>query len=672
MALEDRQRLHNQVISNAGNVSASNDVFQQRHDANESLIKSAAKFAAGRELGMTDEETLAFISKATRRQQRKDSSFTEDDAARQLVQSANSLAGVSQGAELRGIGYADESASDPFGQDQGQYYEYQPGDTQYEEQEMAKIRDRMADMEDRELDKTFTERTRYQKGKPVLKTGEDPAEYDALKSELEQMQPSRESTTPKSALRETLRQLEAAKEQESGVGGMITRLIRGQSAQAPSKAAVAGRLEDEIEFGPTQRGAEKSLAAELVRRDAKTFNPRRRAYNDINADIEASDIAYDLFGQRGWGTRADAAIAAIPMSTAERIASMPQIAQRPDGIYIDPASGNTVALQGPDMPPDDVLNTGNQTVAGRPQSAQEFVVSNQPDYRQNDRLYGDYPNVDITGTTTLFADRLRGLPGFEGISSNVRSAAELQRAVDAVVGQGGNFYTREPQEDPKTGRVKMKNVKSQAPGTQEVLNKLRYTPAEATALANAIYQLEVANNSTINQQGKQQYFTRTGPYGSPESVTFDAPEAINPREGAATIARMSPGQTVDGMDIVTALRGLETPGARTPFYGAVQVTDPATGRPTIESDAGPGYLTRYNSTGETSLEGIAEALRQKEEGFSAKTGKPIDEPKLRGKVVKAALVQERENRDSKKRADKMSALIERMPPAARRSRLGRG
>lgn len=656
MALEDRQRLHNRVISSSANFSPANDLIQQAHDANASLIGSAAKFAAGRELGMTEEETLAYISKAVRRQKRQDDSFSEQDAVRQMVQSANSLSDVSRGAEIRGVGYSDDNATNPFGQDQGEYYEYQPDDRQYEEQQQGRIRDEMVDMEDRYFDKFGNERVKYQKGDAVLKTGVNPEEYKQLSDELKEMTPTREAVTPKSALRETLRQLEAAEEQKSGVGGLITRLIRGQSADMPSKAAVAGRLEDEIAYGPTQQGAEKSLSAELVRRDSERFNPLREGYSDVRSAMEAEDIARRLFTIGGQGAIADASMARIPMSMQERVASMPQIAQRADGIYIDPSSGNTVALQGPGLPPDDVLNTGGQTVAARPQSAQEFVVSNQPDYRQNDRLYGDYPNVDVTGTTTLFADRVRGtIPGMENVSSNIRGVGDLQRSVDFIVGQGGKFYDREPVEDPKTGRTKLKNVRSEAPGTQQVLNKLRYTPAESSALANALYQLEVAKNSTINQQGKQQYFTRTGPYGSAERVTFDAPEAINPREGAAEIARISPGQTIEGQDIVTALRGLETPAARTPFIGQVAGEEPR--------------INRYNRTGQTDLEGIADTLRRQEEGFSKKTGKPIDEPKLRGKVVKAALAQERKDRDEKQRVDRMSALIETLPPNARRTRL---
>ena len=64
--------MHNRVISSSANFSPANDLVQQAHDANASLIGSAAKFAAGRELGMTEEETLAYISKAVRRQKRQD------------------------------------------------------------------------------------------------------------------------------------------------------------------------------------------------------------------------------------------------------------------------------------------------------------------------------------------------------------------------------------------------------------------------------------------------------------------------------------------------------------------------------------------------------------------------------------------------------------------------
>ena len=68
MSLERIQALHNAHIANAGNVTASNDPHQQPHDANELLIKGASAAAAGRELGLSEEETLAAVSRQYRRQ----------------------------------------------------------------------------------------------------------------------------------------------------------------------------------------------------------------------------------------------------------------------------------------------------------------------------------------------------------------------------------------------------------------------------------------------------------------------------------------------------------------------------------------------------------------------------------------------------------------------------
>ena len=63
MNLEFNQGLHDNVIVNSGNVSASLDPKQIPNDANDGLIKSAAKFAAGKELGLSEEETLSAISR---------------------------------------------------------------------------------------------------------------------------------------------------------------------------------------------------------------------------------------------------------------------------------------------------------------------------------------------------------------------------------------------------------------------------------------------------------------------------------------------------------------------------------------------------------------------------------------------------------------------------------
>ena len=96
-------------------------------------------------------------------------------------------------------------------------------------------------------------------------------------------------------------------------------------------------------------------------------------------------------------------------------------------------------------------------------------------------------------------------------------------------------------------------------------------------------------------------------------------------------------------------------------------------------------MTRYNKTGADDMVGIESALRSQEQEFANTRARsaarknpkaivrrgdaPIDEKALRGKVVKAALVSEREKRDNQRRSDQMSTLIENLPPNARRVRI---
>ena len=128
--LEDSQQLHNRVITAIGNNSESNDHNQHKHSMNAKLIATAGKFASGQNLGLSEEETLALMSRELRRQKRKDDTVTMNDIERQFAQAGNSLADVSESAEIRGVSLREEPEVDPFGQDQSDYYEYGPNDSQ--------------------------------------------------------------------------------------------------------------------------------------------------------------------------------------------------------------------------------------------------------------------------------------------------------------------------------------------------------------------------------------------------------------------------------------------------------------------------------------------------------------------------------------------------------------
>lgn len=677
--LEDSQQLHNRVITAIGNNSESNDHNQHKHSMNAKLIASAGKFASGANLGLSEEETLALMSRELRRQKRKDDTVTMNDVERQFAQAGNSLADVSESAEIRGVSLREEPEVDPFGQDQSDYYEYGPNDTQYGEQQQSRRQDSMLDMEDRgEISQRYPEgqqkRDRY--GQVVLKSGVSPQDYEDLAGDSREYRQasSREAVAPRSVLVDALGKLDKAKTEQRGIQGALSRVFGGGADLG--SADVEGRLEDNIDNGRQQRSADSALAEELVNRDNSNFSGRRAAYNDIKAQIEAEAIGETMYrpsatypGVELPAVRADQALAGIAAANPRQF---PMAAFTSGGIGLDPATGNPIAAQGPEYV---TPNSDPGSGLNAPMTTRSWMVEKQPGYAEGGRSFGDYPQADVTGATTLFANRLRGQPGFEGISSNVRSIEELERAVGAVIGKGGNFTTQEPTVGPD-GRTRMQSTRQAEPDIRGVLNKLRYTPAQEAQLANSLYQMEVAANTEINQQGKQQYFTRTGPGGSLVPTTFGAqtpgggevffnsPEAIDPRAGQAPVARVSRDK-IEGTDIGTAFRGLESPGARQPFIGAVETIDRQTGKTGIETDAGPGYMTRYNSTGQSDPVAIERALRKKEEGFQVNRAKksrgriePVDEGNLRGKVVKAQLTQERANRDAKKRQERERGVAE--------------
>ena len=659
-SLEDRQQLHNTAITAIGNQSASNNFRQHMDDSNSKLIASAEAFAAGRTLGMSEEETLSQMSKMLRRQKRKDDSVTMQDIERQMAQAANSLADVSQSAEIRGVGLEELPEVDPFGQDQGQYYEYQPGDTQYGAQEASKLREEMEGFEDRsEPDQRNPYGKRvYEKGEVRLKTGYDPNEYDRMSAELAEMGEGAErpAVAPKSVMQDALNKLNASAAEQKGFQGAISRVFGGSGNPAGFEDAQT-RLEDQLNPS-AERAIQADAARRMNERDLAGMSGRRAAYNNIMASIEAEDIGETMYrpsstfpGAQLPAVAADQALAGIKRVGAG--VNYPSAAFRNDGVALDPGTGNPIAIQGPEY-----VTPNNDQGSGlnAPQTARSFMVEKQPGYREGGRSFGDYPQVDVTGTTTLFANRLRGQEGFNNVSSNIRSVDELQRVADMMIAKGGNFSTKEMNE----GTGKLVTRRQAEPDIRGVLNRMRYTPAEEQQLANALYQMEVAKGTTVNQQGKQQYFTRTGPMGTLQptqfggttvqtteggaKVFFGSPEAIDPRDGQAPVAKIRPGQQMEGRDIATSFRGLSEPGARQPFIGQVEGEKPR--------------VNRYNTTGESDPIAIEKALRDKEEGFQVARAKksrgriePVDEGALRGKVVKAQLTQERANRDAKKRQE---------------------
>ena len=195
MSLERIQALHNSHISTAGNVSASNDPVQQPNDANELLIKGASAAAAGRELGLSEEETLAAVSRQYRRQGSKAAirarRTREAEAQRTWSQKQASLGEWGDG-EIAGVRYEDDDEiARAFGEDQSDFQTFKADDRGFTEDEETGLLRR----------ETFDE-TR----------GE---QFDIA---------------PKSVLQDALSQLDTAKQENNGLVSRIASVFGGGSA----------------------------------------------------------------------------------------------------------------------------------------------------------------------------------------------------------------------------------------------------------------------------------------------------------------------------------------------------------------------------------------------------------------------------------------------------------
>ena len=144
----------------------------------------------------------------------------------------------------------------------------------------------------------------------------------------------------------------------------------------------------------------------VVRQDSANYNPEMREYNDNRAEAESQAIAREFFGGYGSGSMADDSIGRIAEirslgkigETAHVVrtandAIKGAVTYRQDGVVLDRKTGNPVAVQGPELPAvlagDRTPNNGSSADnLNAPQSAQEWLSLNQPDYRDGGRTFG--------------------------------------------------------------------------------------------------------------------------------------------------------------------------------------------------------------------------------------------------------------------------------------------
>ena len=655
-------------------MSASNDAAQLPHDMREQILKGAELAAAGRSLGLSEEETLAAVSRQYRRQARSDDQVTAMDVMRQMAQSANTAVTDVGAPEIKGVGYAGEDdVAFAFGED-----------VEYNQANRKSGATRADDEQTyRENDRGFTV---------------DPESGLVRRETFEETKGDPVDVAPRSVLVDALKELDAAAEkQKSGVGGSIARVFGGSGVDAETDRAIQAIRE---QLTP-DRQLDARLGRVLVRQDNDNYNYRRAAYNNIKAELEADAISrrgYDgsglmnlsdeNLGRIGTITRLgkgreDAQV--VPVMKALEDLVIAEAARRSDGVYIDPATGNTIAVQGPEEPEAIAgrrvpLSTNPANVPGV-QTAADFINATAPGYREGNS-FGDYPQVNITRETTNFSNALRDRLAYLGVpvqsNPNIRSLDELDAAA--------RFYSKTMQEKGKTSMVRNPETGKTSPAGPQIISgmmdDLRLSPGSQSNLANALYQVDAARRSQVNQNPTGTYLSRatkqgpemmgtasrsfdpsTGQYGS--QIRFDSPEAMVTDGVATPIGRQKKGSKIEGKDIVAELRKLSNSDAAIPLIG--QTAE----RPSNPLSSFMGEQV-YNRTGLTDESQIKQYLTGLEQSRSRKSGKPVDQARLANNIVNATAVARRAGDAQTKNAQRMSQIISSLPPVARRSIYPRG
>ena len=366
---------------------------------------------------------------------------------------------------------------------------------------------------------------------------------------------------------------------------------------------VIADLEQTLSGGRDQRDIDMAAGRALVRDDNQAFNPVGPAakQNNLDVAVEAEQIrrgiaSGDVLGTGGFqGQQILNNI--VPQQRSFNVADAATV----QGTYIDPRTGTPIVMEEPVTTAIAGANTPDSAQmlnAPKESSSISWVSNNLPQANAFESSGGDLPQVGINEPTQLFASRLKALknigPGLQGISSNVRSVGEFEKAINYVIDAGRQhdltFRTFKDVEQAD-GSFKRQPGVTKNPGAEEVMDLLRYTPAEKKALAGALYQLEMAKQAGAGGSVSDAFFARQSNPRGVADVRFDSPDAMpNPNMGetSAPLARISPGLQIERQLVRPQLAMLGDINARDPVIGQVQ------GEPSRINRRAPGGVSPSN------------------------------------------------------------------------------
>lgn len=585
--------------------------------------------------------------------------------------------------ELDGIGYEeDDELARAFGQDQSDFQTFRADDRGFTEDEETGLLRRELATEERplifgEVPSVRTGR-RYREKQGSSNNKFDNLPHGYLRTVVEPV--GYEGTqAPKSVLRDAMTMLEQA-----GQYGFDA---------FPGAADALGRIEDDIR---PNREAEAALVRELKARDDRQFSERRRQYNIVKNRIEADQISRDryvgtgpaAFGEENLGrigeVRSMGAAGSLGPMEMSQVIRFGDRARMIDAepiidaagkvvgyadpktkvpIALDPAAEVSAATQGANTP-----NTAQALNApASPQTAQQWVASNLPGMVQDDASTPPrYPQVNITRETSLFAKNIRDLgqrlnsPYLSGVSRNIRSLDELQKVAELVEKEVRRKQNRPLfVKDPTTNE----NQPTKTQIVSGVMNKLGMTSGDEQRLANALFQLDAARRSSVNQNATGTYLARQTPPrpAKASDITFDSPSEgfgsirIAQIKDSSKRARFKHGK-IDGKPI--------SKDAAKPYEAR-----PADGPKSPSSSFLQNQV--YNKTRQTSDDAIRAVLEARMANFNQKEGATPEDLALKAienenSIRAAQSVQRRTVEDAVRRSRIDAVRDQYKPPFMRR------
>ena len=376
-----------------------------------------------------------------------------------------------------------------------------------------------------------------------------------------------------SDIRDNLRPAPAA--ERALARDMVMQDARGlNSAEIEQEAERRLRLEFEDVFDAEPRIGRAGAAAAMpidarevrkaaIMEELGRFSPQARQdmieANDWKRNAEAQEIARMRFGINGGGAQADEAIARIgqiqKIGHAKIGADFNVVKQMP-GRQVDPKAVTAVPI--------DLAHQYNipstAPIEGQLNAGQRWLADQDPGFREDGRIFGDFPQVGINEQLNNAEQAIRNIK-IKGKQVNpdlvqIKNIEGLQRAVGHVVNLG--IANRQGFFD----RVDGKNVHNPNPGITQVLNKARMNDNQQNNLARALMMVELAGGKANNMEGDKRFFDGVD-FNNGAPVARINREKIEGREIKAAL------QALDGRQADPPLNVKELAQARMPFQAAI-------------------------------------------------------------------------------------------------------